>query len=350
MSRPRRLRSERLLETLSDCEEVLVITHDNPDPDAIAAGWAIDWLVSEKLGKPVRLVGGGDIIRAENRHMVKLLDPPIELVNRVHPSDGTGAVLVDCGLGAQNHLLRSEKVSKVAVIDHHALNGDKCPLAFRDIRPQVAASASIAASYLREQNLVPSTELATAMMYAIRTETRGSETHYSRLDRSILLWLAGRADLSQLAEIEDAPLSPEYYGDLVLALQNTRLYEDAGLCLLPRANSAEIVGEVADLLIRCQVIKRVLCGAVVRDDLLLSCRTERDGEDAAKLVRRTLNGLGQGGGHRHRAGGVIRDVGPGSRIGKDLQEEIRDRWLAACGVDWRLEAHLIGRYEIVANL
>jgi nanoRNase/pAp phosphatase (c-di-AMP/oligoRNAs hydrolase) len=306
--------------------------------------------VKKKLDRRARLVGGGDIVRAENLHMVKLLDPPIELVQEVDCPPNTGAVLVDCGVAAENHLLLKETIRPVAVIDHHESNGRSPRMPFRDIRPHVAASASIAASYLREQSLVPSAGLATALLYAIRTETRGSETRHSRLDRSVLLWLTGRADPAQLAEIESAPLSVEYFGDLVLALQNTDLYEDTALCLLPRANSAEIVGEVADLLIRCQVVRRVLCGAVVRDDLVLSARTERGGENAAKLVQRALEGIGKGGGHLHRAGGKIPNVGNGPKIAADLQEQLRERWLAVCGANRRMKAHLIGRHEIVENL
>jgi hypothetical protein len=34
-----------------------------------------------RLKKPVRLVGGGTILRVENAYMVKVLKPPIELPN-----------------------------------------------------------------------------------------------------------------------------------------------------------------------------------------------------------------------------------------------------------------------------
>ena len=51
-------RSTRLLNALDGYERVLVVTHDNPDPDAIASGWGLCWLIREKLGKPTRLIGG----------------------------------------------------------------------------------------------------------------------------------------------------------------------------------------------------------------------------------------------------------------------------------------------------
>lgn len=343
-------KSDRLLSVLSDYRQCLVVMHDNPDPDAIATGWAVQTLIEERLGCPVRLIGGGGIVRAENRHMVELLQPPLELVDEVEEEPGTASVLVDCGLGTTNHILTREGIHPVAVIDHH-LNGTRgARLPFKDIRESVAASASIATVYLREQKIDPGPKLASALLYAIRTETCGSETHHSRIDRSAIVWLTPRAEPSLLAEIENAPLSREYYGDLVLAMQSTFLYGDAAFCLLPRASGADIVGEVADMLIRCQGVRRVLCGALIGEDLLLSVRTQKNCEHAARLLQATLQGIGGGGGHSHRAGGKIPNVGARARVAEELENDLRARWLAACNVDRQRGTRLVAKREIVDNL
>lgn len=340
----------RLLEVLSDYERVLVVMHDNPDPDAIATGWGIEVLLHERLGKPVRVVGGGAIIRAENRHMVELLQPPIELVDDANVDDETATILVDCGGEATNHLLTRKGIQPVAIIDHHTNGIPGVHAPYEDIRPDVAASATIAASYLHEQQLEPGPKLATAMLYAIRTETCGHETHYSALDRAILPWLTERGEPAMLAEIENAPLTQNYFGDLLLALQSTFLYDDAALCFLPRADGAEIVGEVADMLIRCETIRRVLCAAIVGEDLLFSARTQRGHGSAVRLLVKTLDGLGGAGGHVHRAGGKIPGVGRGVKIAVDLHDELQSRWLVACGVARRRGIRLIAKHEIVENL
>ena len=80
MATPRTTRSQRLLDTLAPFDQVLVVAHDNPDPDAIATGWAVLCLLREKLSCQVQLLAGGQILRAENRQMVQLLQPPLELV------------------------------------------------------------------------------------------------------------------------------------------------------------------------------------------------------------------------------------------------------------------------------
>ena len=72
------------------------------------------------------------------------------------------------------------------------------------------------------------------------------------------------------SEIENAPLARAYFSDLVLALQGTQLFGETALCLLPKASGPETVGEVADLLIRCEGVSRVLCGGAIEDDLYVS--------------------------------------------------------------------------------
>jgi nanoRNase/pAp phosphatase (c-di-AMP/oligoRNAs hydrolase) len=221
---------------------------------------------------------------------------------------------------------------------------------FKDIRTDVAASASIAASYLREQQVDPGMKLATAILYAIRTETCGSETDHAALDRSVVKWLTEMADPALLAEIENAPLEREYFGDLLLAMQRTFVYDDVAMCFLPRASGPEIVGEVADLLVRCRGVRRVLCAAIVGGDLLLSARTQRGAGDAAKLLQQTLEGIGGCGGHTHRAGGKIPNVGNGQKAIDELHDNLRSRWLNACGVRRRRGTRLVALRDIVENL
>lgn len=344
------LRSQKLLEAVSSYEHLFIVAHDNPDPDAIAAGWALSVLIGQRLGKSVEVLAGGGIVRAENRHMVDLLNPPLRLVASIALPASSGVILVDCDVDGTNQLLSRGSILPVAVIDHHSDECNRVLVPFRDCRPEAVASVSIAASYLREQNLEPGFKLATAMWYAMRTETCGEEFRYSSLDRSILLWLTERAEPTLLAEIESAPLEAEYYGDLVLALQNTFVYGQTALCLLPRAAGAEIVGEMADLLIRYRRVHRVLCCAVVGKDLYVSVRTDAHTGSAAKLVRVTLAGIGSGGGHSHRAGGKVSGVVNGLPFNGDWQPELRRRWLAACNIEGTKGRRLVAKREIINHL
>lgn len=346
----RATQSDRLLDVLAEFDQFLVVMHDNPDPDAIASGWGVQVLIEERLRKPARVVGRGAVLRAENQYMVQLLQPPIELVEDVEITANTATILVDCSSEATNHLLVEALAPPIAVIDHHTSLSAKRPALYEDIRPEAAASASIVASYLRQQRLAPGAKLATAMLYAIRTETQGYETHHSSLDRSILPWLTERAEPELMAEIENAPLPRSYFGEVVLALQSAVIHGDCAFCQLPCASGAEIIAEVADLLIRCEGIRRVLCEALVGEDILLSARTKKGSGSATELVTTTLDGIGQGGGHAHRAGGKIAGARNGARLAEPAHDNLRRRWLTACGAIHHRGTRLVAKSEIIEHL
>jgi nanoRNase/pAp phosphatase (c-di-AMP/oligoRNAs hydrolase) len=341
-------RSDRFLELLAG-QRVIIVTHDNPDPDAIASGWALLVLLRKVLDQPARLVGRGAIVRAENLHLMRVLSPPLELVDEL-PEDEAAIVLVDCVPTANNQPLNGSRVRVVAVLDHHQPDGERFRVAHRDIRPRCAATATIAASYLREQGVEPAPELATALLFAIRTELTGVQTSVTRADRGTLAWLSGRADYGQLAEIEDAPLSRAYFSDLLLALESVFIYDDAAICFLPQTSGAQIVGEVADLVIRCAGVRRVLCGAPIENDLVLSARTKADGGNVVALLGDTLRGVGHWGGHEHRAGGKLPGLDRDGRTPETLYALLKERWLSACKVDQQRGTRLVRRQAILEHL
>ena len=343
-------RSDKFIRALSSHKEVIIVTHNNPDPDAIAAGWAVRELISRRLKTPVRLIAGGDVIRAENRLMLEVLNPPLELIKHLQPNSLAGIVLVDCNIGMTNHIATEVHTSPTAVIDHHNAGKKIKRLNYSDIRSNAAATASITASYLREQGIEPNPKLATAILYAIETETAGGESAYSSLDLSIITWLTPRADRKLLAEIRHAPVEQTYYAEITLAFQNSRIYDDTVFCILPHASSPEIVAEVADLLIRCNTINRVFCGAVVRADMYISVRTTESGGNATELVRVILKGLGNGGGHSRRAGGRIILSPKAQRVPKSLECTLRNNWLTSCNISRSHATRLVSRQKIMSNL
>jgi len=349
MAARRTRRSERFLEYISRFEEIAVVSHNNPDPDAISSGWALKHLIETKLDRKVKVLAGGAVWRAENLRMIELLKPPITLVDKWMPDGDVAAILIDCAPTANNHLLGEGGIEPAAVIDHHEVDGKRFRVGYRDIRPRVAALSSIAAEYLREQKVEPGARLATSLMYAINTETTGWQAVFSPTDRKAISWLNDFYDPAWFSDIQNAPLTRDYFGDLLLALEKTFIYEDAALCFLPRATGPEIAAEVADLLLRCKGVERVLCAAVVGEDLLISARTSRAGGDAVSLLTKTLKKIGFSGGHRHRAGGKVPGLETRAKV-DEMQTLLRGQWLAACGIQQSRGSRLVALKEIVTNL
>jgi nanoRNase/pAp phosphatase (c-di-AMP/oligoRNAs hydrolase) len=229
----------------------------------------------------------------------------------------------------------------LASIDHHTITRNSDSAAFRDVRPEVAATATIAASYLREQLLVPNESMATSLVYAMRTETKGGETFHTNLDRAILTWLTGLANPTTLAEIESAPFSCSHLSELSLALQSTLLLNGTAFCYLPEHYEAGLVAEVADWLIRCEELYCVFCAATCGRDVLVSVRTKRATEHAGSLAQSLVQGLGKAGGHQHRGGATIRDPAKQGMDSLSLRCELLGRWRQLCGIKRRRTRRLV---------
>jgi len=337
-------RSDRFLRLLEG-KQPTIVTHDNPDPDAIASGWALQVLLRTVQDSEPRLIGRGAIVRAENLHMLRLLRPPLTLVDELF-NESSAIILVDCLPSGSNHLLEGHAIRPIAVIDHHEPNGTKIRVAHRDIRPRAAATAVIAAGYLREQGIQPEADLATALLYAVHTEITGPCVHLTRTDRSVLAWISGLADHAKLAEIAAAPLPRTYFTDLMLALENAFIYDDSAVCFLPQASGPEIVGEVADILVRCDGVDKVLCGAVIDGGLVISARTTVEGGDVLAPLAAAIGRWGSFGGHRHRAGGKVPAENTSGRAMGKLLTEVKESWLGACDVDQQRGTRLVPKQAI----
>src|SRR5690349_10342699 len=75
----------RALGQLAGHKTLLVYTHDNPDPDSLAAALGLGRLIEHELGAAVTLAQGGIVGRAQNRAMVDVLNIPLVPVEQIDP-------------------------------------------------------------------------------------------------------------------------------------------------------------------------------------------------------------------------------------------------------------------------
>src|SRR3954454_9631293 len=83
------------LTQLAGRKSLLVYTHDNPDPDALAAALGLGRLAEHVLGARVTLAQGGIVGRAQNRAMVETLKMSLTPVDSLDPSAHEIIALVD---------------------------------------------------------------------------------------------------------------------------------------------------------------------------------------------------------------------------------------------------------------
>lgn len=67
-------RIEQLFAAVSDADSVLILPHNDPDPDAIASAVALRYLLEEKLRVDAQIAYRGFIGRAENKALDSIYD------------------------------------------------------------------------------------------------------------------------------------------------------------------------------------------------------------------------------------------------------------------------------------
>jgi nanoRNase/pAp phosphatase (c-di-AMP/oligoRNAs hydrolase) len=297
-------RLESLLQALADAGEVLILPHTDPDPDAIASALALAHLLAEKLDIQTRLAYTGIIGRAENRALVQYLGSPLRYPGTSDLRESVPIALVDTQPGTGNNALPEGRTATI-VIDHHAQREATAAAAFADVRPELGATSTMLTQYLRAAGIEPEPQLATALFYGIKTDTMGLGRGATQEDVDSYFYLQPLIDVEGLVEIEHAQVPAVYFTSLVEALQAARVYDGAIVSYAGSMSYPDMAAEIADLLLRVQGIRWVICTGHYRGSLFLSVRTRSPAGGAARLVQEMVRGLGTAGGHGTMAGGRV---------------------------------------------
>ncbi len=280
----------------------LVLTHDNPDPDALASTAVLSTLLRRHFKRRVTVAYGGMIGRAENREMVRSLRLELSHLRHLNRRKFQRFALVDCQPWTGNSQLPKGAVPDV-VIDHHPMRKATAAARFVDVRPDYGATATILVEYLEAAGMHPTRSVATGLVYAIRSETRDFGREAAGPDHAAYDLLLPRLDRRLLAKIQIARLPFTYFQTLHSALET--LYGVGNLVVshLGRVDQPDIVPEIADLLLRMEGKTWSLTTGSHGDRLYLSIRTTNARADAGNLMRRLIGRRGKGGGHGTMAGG-----------------------------------------------
>jgi nanoRNase/pAp phosphatase (c-di-AMP/oligoRNAs hydrolase) len=283
----------------------LVLTHDNPDPDALASTAALATILRRRFGRRVTVAYGGMIGRAENREMVRALRLRLSHVRKLNRRHYQHFALVDCQPWTGNSQL-PEGVVPDLVFDHHPLRKKTSTVPFVDVRPDYGATATILTEYLETAGLPVTRPLATGLVYAIRSETQDFGREAAGPDHAAYDRVLPHIDRRALARIQTARLPISYFHILRQALEGLLGVGNLVVTNLGPVDQPDIVPEVADLLLRMEGKTWALSTGTHANRLYLSIRTSNPRADAGNLMRRLIGRRGKGGGHGTMAGGWIR--------------------------------------------
>lgn len=322
--------SSGIIEWLRGKGSILIVTHDHPDPDALAAAFALQHLILIKTGQKATITFGGVIGRRENLVMVKELEIKAQPIEELDLDSYNAVCMVDTQPETGNN---SYPVGREVhlVIDHHQIKEQTQACRWVDVRPEYGASASILFEYLQSQDVKIATKLATILFYAIKSETEDLGRDWSKSDRDAYLRLMPLCNNRILHEITHPKSSRVYFKYFETGIKNAKIYGNALVFNLYIIDHPEIVAEIADFLMRVEGIEIVLGLGCYHDEGVLSMRTSHIETHAGQLMQEVIQGLGSGGGHSMTAGGQIRPLEAVRGSLGALEYELAGRLLTALG-------------------
>ena len=295
---------EKLYETASGAGRLLILPHNDPDPDAIASAVALRHLLAERLGMECTIAYQGIIGRAENRALVRYLDHPLEPLSDADLQRSPSLAVIDTQPGAGNITLPPE-ARVTLVIDHHVWNERTAAASFADVRPELGATSTILAQYLQAAGMEPPSSLSTVLFYGIKTVTMGLSRDASPDDAAAYSYLQPRVDVAALAKIEYAQVPVDYFKSFNTALRAARRYDGLIFAHISALSYPDLAAEMADVLLRLEKALWVVCMGTYQGAMILSVRTRSQKQVAEELVQAIVAGEGSAGGHGAIAGGQI---------------------------------------------
>lgn len=317
------------LRTTAGNGPVLILTHDNPDPDGLASGKALSTLLREAWDIPSQLVYSGLVARAENHVMLNRLTPEWECSEVVPDLRQFSAVAqIDTQPGAGNNRMRVIHPNHIVMDHHYPVRDATTTASYADVRTNIGSTVTMLFQYLEAAGIDPDPRLATAMYYGLKTDTRSLTRGESVADDVAFMNLTRYLDQRELSKVEVAALSLEYFRAFSHGLHAARLFGQAVVAWLGSIEQPDFAAEMADILIRLQGARAALCMGQFRDTLHISLRTGGRDQDAGMIIQQVVTSPGSAGGHGTMAGGQFPLLG----IEMDaLLGEIEHRFLAVLG-------------------
>ena len=327
-----RLFSHAMIEWVRGKGTVLIVTHNNPDPDSLASATALSHLLLMKLGVESVIAFGGKIGRSENRCMVDMLNIGAVPLEGLDLDSFTVVCMVDTQPGTGNNAFPMDRDVHI-VIDHHPVKPLTKKARWVDVREGYGASATMLYEYLVCQNVYLSTRMATVLFYAIKSETQDLGREWVKADRQAYLALVPLANNKILYEVTRPQAPREYFRLFGKAITNATIYDRALVFNLNDIDNPDMVSELADFLLRVEGVDTVLGVARFKNDGIVSLRTSDHTLRAGIAAQKLLEDIGTAGGHGLIAGGQILNLSDGKNVMRELVAELTTRLLQILKID-----------------
>ncbi|MGE3512902.1 MAG: bifunctional oligoribonuclease/PAP phosphatase NrnA [Vicinamibacterales bacterium] len=283
----------------SDADRVLIMLHNDPDPDAMASGLALRNVLHRT--KTTAIMGAMQgVTRPENLRMVNLLDIQVEAITPAMLNDFDRIAMVD----VQPHYFGGLIDRVDLVIDHHPEQTGYTAI-FKDIRADYGSTSTILTEHLRAVDVNISERTATAMLYAIKSDTLFFNRQTNRVDLDAFSYLYPLSDAAMIRKMEGAEITDERLDAVMAAHQTGRLVDQVFCAFLGSVTREDFIPYAADFFLQLEGVKWTVIAGLVDSTLSLSIRNLGYTKNAGEFARRYFSDIGSAGGHRAMAKAVV---------------------------------------------
>lgn len=292
----------QFFEMVKNYSSVVIQLHDNPDADAIATGFGLQY--------GLRLVGveseivyyGRKFTKPNIKEMVNTLKIPIE--NKKGDfivRDDQLLVIVDAQRDNSNVFPYHAK--DIACIDHHIAESNY-RYVYSDIKYEIGSCATIISDYLFSLTDTIPKDVATALYFGIYMDTNSFVVQFTNLDKDIRDTLLEFCDMKQVTKMIRTSLTFEDIKTCSIAMQSVERFENIIYTHIGDSDD-NLLGHIADLLSEIAGIDIVVIYSEREDGYKLSIRSYHDYISAENIIHYLTFRVGAGGGHTNKAGGYI---------------------------------------------
>lgn len=304
-------------------KHVYVQTHNFPDPDAIASAYGLQYLLKQR-GIDATICYKGKVDRSSINKMVQLLDIKIveyeDLGNMLEDDE---IILVDAQKGNANII--DMPGNEVMCIDHHP-TFEKIDYVYSDIRPDVGSCSAIIASYFFENNISMSKSVATALLYGMKIDTANLTRGVSKLDLDMFYQLYDMVDKELIISLDTSVLSQNDLEAYASAINSIQIHGRMSIANTGMDCPEPLIASISDFIMMIDGIDVTVVYSIKENGIKISIRSSCEC-NAGLIAKNALQGIGNGGGHEHMAGGFVPfkpDIAEPSKNEAYIKELTRD--------------------------
>src|SRR5688572_7135992 len=294
-----RARVQQYQRYFADADRVLILLHNDPDPDALASGLALRNLL--RRTKTTAIIGAVQgVTRPENLRMANMLDIHVEPITPASFHEFERIATVD----VQPHYFGGMLDRVDLVVDHHPEQTGYSTV-YKDVRADYGSTSTILVEHLRAVDVNISERTATAMLYAIKSDTLFFARHTNRVDLEAFTFLYPLSDAALIRKMEGAEITLERLEYMTRASQGGILRDQVFSAFIGEAPREDFIPYTADFLLQVEDVKWTIIAGIVGNYLVVSVRNLGYSRNAGEFVKRWFLDIGSAGGHRAMAKAIV---------------------------------------------